>query len=124
MSAIEKAVTVIKAVQDLEAKRNERVKKVEPLYKDLPIPVPINMGIIKGGKWPSSVADYVEIEGRFGVSPNEKMNDAKQELADTLKALESKDEWFKSHPIKLEWFGGTFLYFVDNIFKVNGFLEM
>jgi len=39
---------VLKAIQDLEKKRNARIK--DPLFSKLPIPVPINVGSINGGK--------------------------------------------------------------------------
>ncbi|MFP3490002.1 peptidase dimerization domain-containing protein, partial [Staphylococcus sp. SIMBA_130] len=53
VSAIEKTMLVLTAIQELEQKRNDAI--TDPLYQNIPIPVPINIGKISGGDWPSSV---------------------------------------------------------------------
>ena len=75
VSAIEKAWVVHKGILDLEQKRNARIK--DPLYEKLPIPLPINVGSIQGGNWPSSVPDLVTLEGRIGVGPEESIEAVK-----------------------------------------------
>jgi acetylornithine deacetylase len=104
ISAIEKAITVIASLQELEKKRNERV--ADPLYKGIPIPIPINIGKITSGEWPSSVPDTAVIEGRIGVAPEEDMKKAEKELEGVLNSLSDKDGWFRENPCKVEWFGG------------------
>lgn len=104
ISAIEKAITVIASLQELEKKRNERI--TDPLYKGIPIPIPINIGKITSGEWPSSVPDTAVIEGRIGVAPEENMKMAENELEAALSSLSEKDEWFRENPCKVEWFGG------------------
>lgn len=105
VSAIEKAGVVLSAIKDLETLRNSRI--TDPLYKDIPIPVPINVGKIGGGNWPSSVPDTVELEGRIGVAPNETLEDVKAELESYLANL--SDSWLKDNPITIEWFGAQWL---------------
>jgi acetylornithine deacetylase len=107
VSAIEKSATVVKHIEKLETTRNERI--TDPLYKNIPIPVPINIGRIEGGDWPSSVADLVKLEGRIGIFPNEKIDEAQAELDEWLKKLADIDPWFKDHPVTLEWFGAQWL---------------
>jgi acetylornithine deacetylase len=107
VSAIEKAILVHQAVLKLESTRNARIK--DPLYKHIPIPVPINMGKINGGSWPSSVADLVTIEGRIGVAPNEEMESVRKELTDCLHQLSMQDPWLKDHPVRVEFFGAQWV---------------
>jgi len=107
VSAIEKSMRVIEQLQTLEMVRNDDVKRSDPMCKDLPIPVPINIGRMKGGKWPSSVPDYVELHGRLGVIPGEKIADAKQQLIDAMSQLAQVDEWFKEHPVQVNFFGAS-----------------
>ncbi|GAA3326784.1 hypothetical protein GCM10020331_064100 [Ectobacillus funiculus] len=78
VSAIEKSIIVIEHVRRLENIRNERIQ--EPLYQSIPIPVPINIGRMTGGNWPSSVPDLLVLEGRYGVAPDEKLAEATQEF--------------------------------------------
>ncbi|MEW9671414.1 peptidase [Ammoniphilus sp. 3BR4] len=107
VSAIEKAMAVVQHIRELEAERNARI--TDPLYKNTPIPVPINIGVIEGGSWPSSVPDLVKLEGRMGVAPEETMEQAKVEMKDWLAKLGDIDPWFKDHPVNLEWFGARWV---------------
>ena len=107
VSAIEKSWKVFNAIMELEKKRNASIK--DPLYKGVPIPLPINIGKINGGSWPSSVSDLVTLEGRIGVGPEEDMKEVKAQLADCLKRVSSDDEWLKEHPVRLEFFGGQWV---------------
>ena len=96
VSGIEKAFVVHRALLSLEQKRNESL--TDPLYEKNPIPVPINVGKIEGGNWPSSVPDYVTLEGRLGIIPGESPNVACSELEDHLSKLYQQDEWFNESP--------------------------
>ncbi|MGE7879108.1 peptidase [Peribacillus muralis] len=107
VSAIEKSMIVINHIRTLEEQRNARI--TDRLYANTPIPIPINLGVIEGGNWPSSVPDLVKVEGRMGVAPEETMEQAKQEMADWLLQLEERDDWFKDHPPVLDWFGARWV---------------
>ncbi|WP_027409196.1 peptidase [Anoxybacteroides tepidamans] len=107
VSAIEKAWVVFDRIQQLEAVRNARIQ--DPLYKNIPIPIPINIGTIQGGTWPSSVPDCVVLEGRMGVAPNETIEHAKREMEQTIEMMNKQDEWFQENPVELEWFGAQWL---------------
>lgn len=107
VSAIEKMIVLINELQQLEKERNQRMK--DPLYAEVPIPIPINIGKISSGHWPSSVPDVAIIEGRIGVAPNETLDEAEKTMEDCLKRLGEKDLWFKEYPPIIEWFGGRWL---------------
>src|SRR5690625_2950010 len=107
ISAIDKAFIVNEHVHELEKIRNARLD--EPLYDHVPIPIPINIGSIKGGDWPSSVPDIVQLEGRIGIAPGETMEQVQIELEDWIARLVEKDDWFKEYPVKLEWYGARWV---------------
>ncbi|MGO4888414.1 peptidase [Anaerobacillus sp. MEB173] len=107
VSAIEKSIVVLNQIEKLEKIRNERID--DPLYSQIPIPIPINIGKIEGGDWPSSVADVVKLEGRIGIAPNERIEDAQNELEKWVERLADIDPWFKESPVELEWFGARWL---------------
>ncbi|MFJ5715188.1 peptidase [Neobacillus sp. NPDC093127] len=107
VSAIEKSVVVIQGLQQLEKERNARI--TDPLFDKIPIPIPINIGKIASGEWPSSVPDTAIIEGRMGVSPEETIEAAQKEMETALKEWNQQDEWFCENPLQIEWFGGRWL---------------
>jgi acetylornithine deacetylase len=107
VSAIDKAMIVVRHIQALEKERNDRVD--DPMYQNTPIPIPINIGVMEGGTWPSSVPDSVKLEGRMGVAPEETMEHAQKEMEDWLKRLVDIDPWFALHLPKLEWFGARWV---------------
>ena len=106
VSAIEKAQTVLACLSQLETDRNARID--DPLFAGIPIPVPINVGSITGGDWPSTVPRVI-VEGRLGVLPGETMKHAQTDLAAALALLADSDPWIAKHPVTLEWFGARWL---------------
>jgi acetylornithine deacetylase len=103
VSAIEKSMIVLKRLEELEKERNQKI--TDPLYDKIPIPIPINIGKISSGDWPSSVPDEAIIEGRMGVAPEETMESAQKEMENCLAQLTKSDPWFKGNPLQVEWFG-------------------
>lgn len=104
INAIEKSMLVIEGLQQLERVRNARID--DPLYENIPIPVPVNIGKIKSGDWPSSVPDIAIIEGRIGVAPHERMEDVEKELEAAIDEVCVKDGWLSENIPSIEWFGG------------------
>ncbi|WP_423407122.1 peptidase [Heyndrickxia sp. MSNUG] len=107
VNAIEKAMLVIERLRVLESDRNERI--TDPLFRNIPIPIPINIGKIHSGDWPSSVPDLAIIEGRMGVAPNETQENAKHEMQKALISVCADDTWLKDNVAELEWFGASWL---------------
>ncbi|WP_110927801.1 peptidase [Bacillus massiliglaciei] len=106
VNAIDQAAIVIKEIRNLETRRNAELKN-HPLYQTVPIPVPINIGKMSSGTWPSSVPDKAVLEGRFGIAPNETPEAAQKCLEDLISALNSGS--FSEFPVELEWFGARWL---------------
>ncbi|MEN3273363.1 MAG: acetylornithine deacetylase [Actinomycetota bacterium] len=107
VSAIERLPIVHRALLDLERERNSR--EIDPLFSWLKLPFAICAGRVRGGDWPSSEADWLELEGRYGVAPGEDLDVARRELEDAVAASALQDEWLTAHPPTVEWWGGQFL---------------
>jgi acetylornithine deacetylase len=107
VNAIEKAMLVIDRLRVLESERNDRI--TDPFFQSIPIPIPINIGKLHSGDWPSSVPDLAIIEGRMGVAPNETQENAKSEMQNALSSLGEVDPWLKENRPELEWFGASWL---------------
>jgi acetylornithine deacetylase len=106
VSAIEKFYLVQQAIQELDRRRHVQYKN--HLYEDAHNIAPISIGTIHGGDWPSTVPDEVIVEGRLGVLPGEKMDDARRAMSAAVARAIAVDPFLKGHPPKIEWFEGQF----------------
>ncbi len=106
VSALEKFIPIHNALLELEKKRNKRVN--DPLYANYELPIPLNMGKVQCGYWPSSVPETLIVEGRYGVAVGEDIELAKKEFTDALDNVVKTDPWLREHPPKVEWWGGQF----------------
>lgn len=113
VSAIEKLVPVQRAVLALEAERNaERgavLARGDELFSWLERPFAICGGRVGGGDWPSSEADWLTWEGRYGVAPGEDLASARALFEQAVASAGHDDDWLAAHPPTVEWWGGQFL---------------
>jgi len=107
VSAIEKLPVVQAALLELERTRN--AARAEPLFAWLQTPFAICAGRVVGGDWPSSEADWLILEGRYGVAPDEDLEMARGEFEKAVGSAGSDDAWLHKHPPTVEWWGGQFL---------------
>ncbi|MGN1401078.1 MAG: peptidase [Bacillus sp. (in: firmicutes)] len=108
VSSIELATAMMNELMAFETDRNKELK-LDPLYASADIPIPINIGKIHSGDWPSSVPDLAILEGRLGISPYESADTAMVALEELLIKINGEHSWFKQKPVELEWFGARWL---------------
>ena len=98
-SALDRYVGLHLAIQAHEREINRAVE--HPAMQALALPYPINVGLIEGGEWSSSVPDRVVFEGRLGVPLGADLGAARA-------AFESVLDDGESPPPEVEWTGGQF----------------
>ena len=98
-SALDRYVGLHLAIQAHEREINRTVE--HPAMQALALPYPINVGLIEGGEWSSSVPDRVVFEGRLGVPLG-------RELGAARAAFEAALDDGESPPVEIEWTGGQF----------------
>jgi acetylornithine deacetylase len=106
VSAVEKFAYLHRGLLDFEARRNREI--AHPLYAGIANKVPINIGTVLAGAWPSSVPESLVAEGRAGLVPGETLEAFKTELAGEIAVLASADPWLREHPPRIEWREGQF----------------
>jgi acetylornithine deacetylase len=106
VSAIEAFHAVHRAVLDLEERRN--AARADALFGWLERPFAICGGRISGGDWPSSEADWVTWEGRYGVAPGEDLDAARREFEEAVLAAAREHDWLAANPPTVDWWGGQF----------------
>ena len=105
-SAIEHFATLHRALLAFEARRNAAID--HPLYAHIANKIPINIGTLRAGSWPSSVPEWLEAEGRAGLVPGEELDAFRAELVAEIARAADADPFLADHPPRVEWFSGQF----------------
>ena len=105
VSALEKFLPVVAALQDLETRRNA---DVDPLMARWPIAYPLSIGTVRAGDWASTVPGLLIAEGRLGVALGESVAQARAALETTVAAVCAADGFLAANPVRVEWWGGQY----------------
>jgi len=104
VNAIGKMYPIYQTLVELDEKRGREIHF--PLFeKGSGRSCNLNIGTMKAGDWPSTVAGSAEMECRIGYIPGEKMIDIKSMVESTVHEAAQKDPWLRNHPPEIEWFG-------------------
>ncbi|MFO7655216.1 MAG: ArgE/DapE family deacylase [Candidatus Krumholzibacteriia bacterium] len=104
VNAIERSWPVIQALRDLEAEVN-RPEHVPAAYRDVEHPVNLNVGVIRGGDWASTVAGECVTRFRFGLFPGESLAELRRRVEERVAAAAAGDPWLAEFPPTVEWVG-------------------
>ncbi len=103
-NAILSAYALIQSLQGLTAELNQRAK-THPWFKDVPDPVKFNPGVIRGGDWGSSTPAWCEVDCRIGLLPGTPLEQARQEVLDTVAKAAKGDGFLQNNPPEVIWNG-------------------
>jgi acetylornithine deacetylase len=106
VSAVEKFLPVYEALRRLERQKNGSRK--DPLFRRYKLPYALNVGTVRAGVWPSSVAESLVLEGRYGIGIREKVPAARRAFESAVRDAARRDPWLRRHPPRVEWWGGQF----------------
>lgn len=104
INAAERAFDLVEGLRTLESEWNEP-ERLPAEFRALDHPVNFNLGVIRGGDWPSSVPEDCIVEMRFGFPPGLDLNSAKRSIEERVREHSSKDPWLREFPPELNWFG-------------------
>jgi acetylornithine deacetylase len=106
VSAVEKFAYLHRALLDFEARHNAAID--HPAYAAIANKVPISIGVVHAGNWPSSVPETLIAEGRAGLVPGEDLAAFGAELAQVVAEAAATDPWLRSHLPTVEACSGQF----------------
>jgi len=105
-SALDHLWTIHRALRRLEAELNDG--ETDPIMRDLGLPYPTTIGIVRGGDWASNVMETLTAEVRVGVTINETIAQAEERFERSLRAAILGDPWLDAHPPHIERTGAAF----------------
>jgi acetylornithine deacetylase len=101
-NAIEKSMLLVAALRRLEAQLNQ--EDVPPEYREAAHPLNLNIGIFKGGDWPSTVPGVAEFHGRLSFFPGMPYESIRRRVAETIQAAARQDPWLAKNPPEVEFY--------------------
>ena len=104
VNAIEKSWLLIQAMHALEEEMN-RPENVPETYRGIDHPINLNVGIIQGGDWASTVAGECVTRFRLGLFPGQRCSELMRRIEERVAAAASRDPWLKHYPPTVEYIG-------------------
>jgi len=102
VNAIEKCFPLIAALRNLEAEMNQ---ETHPAYDATTHPLNLNIGIINGGDWPSTVPASAEFHCRLSYFPGTTYEQMCQRVVETVDNAVKADPWLLENPPDVEFYG-------------------
>ncbi len=104
VNAIGKILKIYEALVDLNSRRHQEIS-FEPFEIGSGKATNLNVGTLRAGDWPSSVAGFAAMECRIGFVPGETETGVREMIEALVCEVADKDEWMKEHRPTVEWFG-------------------
>lgn len=103
-NAIDVAYELVEAVRQLESEWNLRAAD-DPYFSNVDHPLNVNLGVIHGGDWASSVPAWCDVELRLAFLPSVDPKDAQSEVARVIAEASAGIPFLATSPPELVWHG-------------------
>jgi acetylornithine deacetylase len=101
-NAIEKSWPLIAALRRLETAMNTEERPMA--YRGIEHPLNLNIGIIRGGDWPSTVPAAAEFHARLSFFPGTPYAQVCSRLEKTIAKAAQEDPWLAENPPRVEFY--------------------
>jgi acetylornithine deacetylase len=102
VNAIEAAFPLVDALHRLEAELNE---EPPPPFDTFEHPLNLNVGVIRGGDWPSTVASECSLSFRIALYPGMRVDDLQRRVEETITATAAEHPYLATHPPHVRYDG-------------------
>lgn len=102
VNAIEKCYPLFKALRRLEEELN---REIHPAFVGVRHPANLNIGIIKGGDWPSTVPASAEFHCRIGFLPGTDYGKVQKLVRQAITQAAADDNWLADNQPIVEFYG-------------------
>jgi acetylornithine deacetylase len=103
VNAITKAVPVIQALERLDMELN--AQPVHPAFEGIEHPINLNIGVIQGGDWPSTVPGACELHCRLSMYPGQTVAETRAAIERAVHEAAMADDWLREHPPAITYDG-------------------
>ncbi|MBA3644053.1 MAG: ArgE/DapE family deacylase [Chloroflexia bacterium] len=100
VNAIEKMMPVIEALVELDRQLNQQR---HPLWQETEHPINLNIGVISGGDWPSTVPGACQLRCRVSFYPDQTVAEIQAAVERAVREAAAADPWLRVHPPLLSY---------------------
>ncbi|MGM8213226.1 ArgE/DapE family deacylase [Virgibacillus sp. W0430] len=104
VNAIEKAYVLIEELKKYEHELNY-IRPKHPSFEKFDHPLNVNIGVIQGGDWASTVPADCMFEARIGFYPGIDPQDVIKEINERLMKVANEDPWLREMPPEITFYG-------------------
>lgn len=102
VDAIDAATRVVARLRELEAELNAAPP---PPYDEIPHPLNLNVGVIRGGDWPSTVPAACTLSCRLALFPGDDVDELRRRVESAVGSVTHDDPWLAQHPPRVRYDG-------------------
>ena len=102
-NSIEKSFLIVQALRELETALNQ--SEVPDSYRDIQHPINLNIGILNGGNWPSTVPAKSEMHCRLSYFPGIAYAEICHKIKEAIKTVQTDDPWLSENPPTVDFYG-------------------
>ncbi|OAL56477.1 acetylornithine deacetylase [Pyrenochaeta sp. DS3sAY3a] len=103
-NAIESIWKIVGGLKDLEKEMNDQ-KKGRLYFEQLDQPINLNVAMIQGGDWASSVPAWCTIDCRVALFPGVTAQEVANQIERTIHSIAKTDSFLRDSPPKISWNG-------------------
>jgi acetylornithine deacetylase len=104
VNAIEKSWVILRALRALEEELN-RPEQIPEGFRDVEHPINLNVGVIRGGDWASTVAGECTVRYRIALFPGQRLDELKRKIEVRVAEAAAADDWLRNSPPQVEYVG-------------------
>ncbi len=102
-NALEKCFPLITSLRELEEELNQ--PPLPPPYETFDHPLNLNVGILNGGDWPSTVPADAEFHCRLSYFPGTSFASMRERITETVSRAAEQDPWLRENPPQVTFYG-------------------
>ena len=102
VNAISRMVPIIRALEQLDQELNE---EHHPAFEGFDHPINLNIGVMRGGDWPSTVPGMAELDCRVSFFPGKTVEEMRNEVEQAVRHASQTDPWLQEHPPEVIYHG-------------------
>jgi acetylornithine deacetylase len=103
VNAIYRMIPILQELEALDADLNR--EQPHPTFAGIDHPINLNVGVIHGGDWPSTVPGECVVECRLSFYPGQTVDETRARVEAAIERATERDAWLSENPPAITYYG-------------------